>query len=110
MSSKSRRFEVLLPVRFNDGRDIPEELLGEAVNEIVSQFGAVHRNLFPPDSLGGRSFATLAAAVRDAGTYATSQAQETGTARSGALSKAAARYGGRLDKRSCRPGCDRDAV
>jgi hypothetical protein len=41
MSSKSRRFEVLLPVRFNDGRDIPEELLGEAVNEIVSQFGAV---------------------------------------------------------------------
>ena len=41
MSSKSRRFEVLLPVRFNDGRDIPEELLGEAVNEIVSPFGAV---------------------------------------------------------------------
>ena len=41
MSSKSRRFEVLLPVRFNDGREIPEELLGEAVNEIVSQYGAV---------------------------------------------------------------------
>ena len=40
MSSKSRRFEVLLPVRFNDGRDIPQELLGEAVNEIVGQFGA----------------------------------------------------------------------
>ncbi len=40
MRSKSRRFEVLLPVRFNDGRDVPEELLGEAVNEIVSQFGA----------------------------------------------------------------------
>jgi len=41
MSSKSRRYEVLLPVRFNDGEDIPEELLGEAVNEIVNQFGAV---------------------------------------------------------------------
>ena len=41
MRSKSRRFEVLLPVRFNDGRDVPEELLGEAVNEIVQQFGAV---------------------------------------------------------------------
>jgi hypothetical protein len=41
MSSKSRRFEVLLPVRFNDGRDVPDELLGEAVNEIVGQFGAV---------------------------------------------------------------------
>lgn len=40
MRSKSRRFEVLLPVRFNDGRDVPEELLGEAVNEVVQQFGA----------------------------------------------------------------------
>jgi hypothetical protein len=32
---------VLLPVRFNDGTDVPEELLGEAVNEIVEQFNAV---------------------------------------------------------------------
>jgi hypothetical protein len=32
MKSKSRRYEVLLPVRFNDGRDVPDELLGEAVN------------------------------------------------------------------------------
>jgi hypothetical protein len=30
MSSKLRRFELLLPVRFNDGRDIPEEWLGSA--------------------------------------------------------------------------------
>lgn len=41
MKSKSRRYEVLLPVRFNDGSDVPEELLGEAVNEIVEHFGAV---------------------------------------------------------------------
>ena len=41
MKSKSRRYEVLLPMRFNDGRDVPEEMLGEAVNEIVEQFGAV---------------------------------------------------------------------
>jgi hypothetical protein len=41
MRSKSRRYEVLLPVRFNDGKDVPEELLGEAVNEIVDQFNAV---------------------------------------------------------------------
>ena len=41
MSSKLRRYEVLLPVRFNDGRDVPDELLGDAVNEIVEQFGAV---------------------------------------------------------------------
>ena len=40
MKSKSRRYEVLLPVRFNDGLDVPEELLGEAVNEIVDQFSA----------------------------------------------------------------------
>jgi hypothetical protein len=32
---------VLLPVRFNDGADVPEETLAEAVNEIVNQFNAV---------------------------------------------------------------------
>jgi hypothetical protein len=41
MKNRSRRYEVLLPVRFNDGSDVPEELLGQAVNEIVEQFGAV---------------------------------------------------------------------
>jgi hypothetical protein len=41
MRNKSRRDEVLLPVRFNDGKDIPDEVLGEAVNEIVEEFGAV---------------------------------------------------------------------
>ena len=41
MRNKLRRYEVLLPARFNDGREVPEELLGEAVKEIVTQFGAV---------------------------------------------------------------------
>jgi len=42
MKSKSRRYEVLLPVRFNDGADVPEEMLAEALNEeIVEQFNAV---------------------------------------------------------------------
>ena len=41
MKSKSRRYEVLLPTQFNDGREVPEELLGEAANEIIHQFGAV---------------------------------------------------------------------
>ncbi len=41
MKNKSRRYEVLLPVRFNDGSDVPQELLAEAVNEIVAQFNAV---------------------------------------------------------------------
>lgn len=40
MSSKWRRFEVLLPLRFNDGRDVPAEWLAEAVLEIVDHFGA----------------------------------------------------------------------
>ena len=40
MSSKWRRYEVLLPLRFNDGREVPEPWLAEAVFEIVDSFGA----------------------------------------------------------------------
>jgi hypothetical protein len=40
MSSKWRRFEVLLPLQFNDGSDVPAELLAEAVLDIVDHFGA----------------------------------------------------------------------
>ena len=40
MSSRWRRFEVLLPLQFNDGRDVPPEWLADAVLEIVAQFGA----------------------------------------------------------------------
>ena len=40
MKSKSRRFEVLLPARFNDGKDVPDELLGAAIDEIVERFHA----------------------------------------------------------------------
>ncbi len=31
MSRKFRRFEVLLPVQFNDGREVPPEWIAEAV-------------------------------------------------------------------------------
>ena len=41
MSSKWRRYEVLLPLQFNDGRPIPGEWMAEAVLEIVDHFGAV---------------------------------------------------------------------
>jgi len=34
MSSKWRRFEVLLPLQFNDGRDVPAEWLADAVLEV----------------------------------------------------------------------------
>ena len=40
MSSRWRRFEVLLPLRFNDGRDVPGEWIADAVLEIVDHFGA----------------------------------------------------------------------
>jgi len=40
MSSKWRRFEVLLPLQFNDGREVPSEWLVEAVYEVVDHFGA----------------------------------------------------------------------
>ena len=40
MKNKWRRYEVLLPVRFNDGRPIPDESLADAMNEVVAQFDA----------------------------------------------------------------------
>ena len=40
MSSRWRRFEVLLPLQFNDAREIPAEWLAEAVLEVVDHFGA----------------------------------------------------------------------
>lgn len=42
MNSKLRRFEILLPLQFNDGRDIPPKWLAEAVLEIVENFGAAN--------------------------------------------------------------------
>lgn len=40
MSSSWRRFEVLLPLQFNSGEDIPSEWLAEAITEVVGHFGA----------------------------------------------------------------------
>jgi hypothetical protein len=41
MSNTWRRFEVLLPLEFNDGSPVPAQWLNEAVREIVEYFGAV---------------------------------------------------------------------
>jgi len=38
--SRWRRFEVLLPLRLNDGRAVPRKLLGEALREIGEEFDA----------------------------------------------------------------------
>ena len=40
MPSKWRRFEVLLPLQFNDGAEVPPDWLAEAMMEIVDHFGA----------------------------------------------------------------------
>ena len=40
-SSTLRRFEILLPLRFNDGQPVSDELVGETLLEIRQRFGAV---------------------------------------------------------------------
>jgi hypothetical protein len=35
------RYEILLPLAFNDGRPVPQEFLAEAAAEIQRRFGAV---------------------------------------------------------------------
>ncbi len=41
MSSTLRRFEILLPLRFNDGQPVPDELIGQTLLELRQQFTAV---------------------------------------------------------------------
>ncbi len=40
MSKNWRRFEVLIPLRFNDGRDVPARWVTEAFSEVRDHFGA----------------------------------------------------------------------
>ena len=41
MSISGRRFEILLPLRFNDGSPVPDALIAEALVELRRKFGAV---------------------------------------------------------------------
>jgi hypothetical protein len=41
MSDAYRRYEVLLPLRFNDGQPIPPDLIAETVKELSDHFGPV---------------------------------------------------------------------
>jgi hypothetical protein len=41
MSKKYRRFEVLVPLRFNNGEPVPDEALGLTLHELRQKFGAV---------------------------------------------------------------------
>lgn len=50
MSKRWRRYEVLLPVTFNDGKPVPRKWFGNALLEIVDRFGAAS---FQPHPIGG---------------------------------------------------------
>jgi hypothetical protein len=39
--SSSRRYEILLPLKFNDGHPVPWPLVGDALVELRKRFGAV---------------------------------------------------------------------
>ena len=41
MSSSLRRFEILLPLRFNDGKPVQDELVGQTILELRQQFHAI---------------------------------------------------------------------
>lgn len=41
MSAFFRRFEILLPRRFDDGEPVPDELIADTLLELEQQFGAV---------------------------------------------------------------------
>lgn len=41
MNSGFRRYEILLPLRFNDGRPVPDELIADTLLELRNRFGAV---------------------------------------------------------------------
>ena len=41
MSTSYRRYEILLPRRFNDGQPVPNRIFTETIIELRDQFGAV---------------------------------------------------------------------
>lgn len=41
MTSRFRRYEIVLPLRFNDGHPVPDELIANTLIELRQKFGAV---------------------------------------------------------------------
>jgi hypothetical protein len=39
MSSLQRRYEILLPLRFNDGRPVPDNLIADTPLDLETKFG-----------------------------------------------------------------------
>ncbi|MEX2175955.1 MAG: hypothetical protein WD872_16455 [Pirellulaceae bacterium] len=47
-----RRYEVLLPLRFNDGSLVPDELIEQTLEELRQRFGALSRESQPIEGHG----------------------------------------------------------
>ena len=41
MGKSYRRFEILLPLKFNDGNPVPDKLIGRTLLELRKKFGAI---------------------------------------------------------------------
>lgn len=41
MSKSYRRYEILLPLAFNDGQPVPDDLIGATLVELRAQFGSI---------------------------------------------------------------------
>jgi hypothetical protein len=46
MSNLLRRFEILLPLRFNDGKPVPNELIADTLLELRQKFTPRSQTLF----------------------------------------------------------------
>src|SRR5437667_3453599 len=53
------RFEILLPLTFNDGRPVPREFLADAAAEIQSRFGGVSWESDTFDGISGSTESNL---------------------------------------------------
>jgi hypothetical protein len=60
MNSTFRRFEILLPLRFNDGQPIPESLVAETLLEIEDRFGVVSAETQQIQGIGGMEGGAIA--------------------------------------------------
>src|SRR5437870_4659485 len=67
MTSKWRRYEVLLPRRFNDGSAVPNAWLGEALNALTP-CNQPYRRASRPSSTASPAAITAATALAQTGT------------------------------------------
>jgi hypothetical protein len=64
MSNILRRYEILLPQQYNDGREIPRKLRGLALKEIVDEFGPRVSNLLVSKVTGSTKVSSTPTLIR----------------------------------------------